>query len=165
MSESNGWLAAGGVGAAITACLFVLMAVLVDASDLVARMFRIFPLSQTEVSPNDSCAIPSLRRAITIEGVVGRLRAGTLQPLPDAAILSDDPLSGRRTVEVSAEGSFRFVAGFPDDAPAPCGDTERPAIDTVQHLVIRAAGCTERTLPVTRAWVPHTILLDCPARE
>jgi hypothetical protein len=159
------WLVAGGVGALASLALFVGMGWLLDTSHLMDRLFRVFPLKQTVLDADEACGDTPLLRAVTIEGVVGTLRAGRLQPLVDAEVRSDGPGSGTRPVEVSGDGGFRLVAAFPDDRPSPCDTGARSATAPVQHLIVRAPGCSERRVPITRAWVPHAVLLECPDRR
>lgn len=161
------WLVAGAIGAAVTLSLFVAMAAAIDGVDIAERLFRIFPLKQVAASATDECAAggapPHL--AVPIEGVVGRLRDDQLAPLSDVIAMGDNAITGATPVDVSSDGSFRFVAAFRDDAPSTCPES-RPAMeDAPQQLTFRAAGCVERIIPVTAAWVPHTVLLDCTDRD
>jgi len=159
------WLMAACVGSVASLSIFVLMTRVVDASGLVDRLFRVFPLIRTELDPDEACGDASLLRAVSVDGVVGTLRDGRVEPLADAVVVSEDARSGPRPVDVSAEGRFRVVAAFPDDRPSACPPGERAAAGAALHLVVNAPGCSERRVPVTQAWVPHSVLLECPDRR
>lgn len=156
------WLVAGGFATVVTLLLFATMTRLVDGSWILDSLIRVFPLQQTQLPPEDECAaIPPLGGAVTIEGVVGRYRDGVFQPLPEAHIVGRTALGVDAEVEVAENGIFRFATAFPNQLPPTC-----PPPETVeQRLRIRASGCEERVVPVTRAWIPHRVLLDCPARD
>jgi hypothetical protein len=154
-------VAAAGVGVLTTALIFVVMALLIDPTALVDRMFRIFPLIQTELAADEACEDGPLLRAVTIEGVVGHIRDGVLRPLRDVEVVGGERESEAVPVDVSADGSFRFATAFPDAAPSPCDGRQRAPVAVAQQLFFRAPGCAERRVPITRAWVPHAIVLDC----
>ena len=138
--------------------LLTVMVSLVDGSAIVMRFFRVFPLTVAVPCPEGDCApaFPELPLATTIEGSVGYLAAGRIVPLEAAQIVAERPNGKSREVEVDSKGEFRFVTALPMDAPA----TRRPGAVTTQ-LRIRAPGCNERRVPVTRAWTPRPILLAC----
>ena len=158
------WLLAVCIGVLTTASIFAVMALSLDATAIVERMFRYFPLTQTELSTTDECRTDDsdLPAPVLIEGVVGRLDAGAFRPLPDTEVVGDDAVSRAVAVELSDAGEFRFATTFPSDAPSPCGGDEPATGAETQLLVFRAPGCTERRVPVTRAWVSHRIVLECP---
>lgn len=155
------WLVALAVGGATTLGLFALMAGVVDATWIVQRMFRIFPLTQTPFASDEDCSERALWRAVAIEGVVGTLRGGALRPLPGMRAEGHDPVSGTVAVDVAADGSFRFAAAFADEAPSACAGAATRTSGPPPRLVFRAPHCKERVVPVTAAWVPHAIVLDC----
>lgn len=161
------WLVAGSVGLAVTLSLFVAMAASLNGVDIVGRLFRIFPLTQTAITSPDECAEGGIAShlAVAIEGVVGHLRGDQLTPLSDADLIGDNAITGETPVDVADDGSFRFIAAFPNDDPAACRETKPLKAGATQRLIIRAPGCTERIIPVTAAWVPHAILLDCETRD
>jgi len=161
------WLVAGGVGVTITIALFVVMAAALSGVDIVGRMFRIFPLTRTAVVGSDECADGGIAAhlAVPIEGVVGYLRNDQVIPLFDADLIGDNAVTGETPVEVAKDGSFRFIAAFPNPDPAACRESEPLKDGAAQRLTVRARGCTERIVPVTAAWVPHAILLDCAVRD
>lgn len=152
------WLVAGGLATAVTVLIFATMTRLVDGSWILDKIIRVFPLHQTQLTPEDECdAVPPLGGAVTIHGVVGSYRDGVFHPLPQARIVGRTALGAESEVEVDPNGVFRFATAFPNEAPSLC-----PPPETVdQQLRIQAPGCRERTVPVTRAWVPHRVLLDC----
>jgi hypothetical protein len=161
------WLVAGGFGAVVTASLFVAMSAAIDGVDIVGRMFRIFPLTQTAVPDPDDCADPEIAShlAVPIEGVIGHMRGDRLAPISDAVVVGVNAITGETPVDVSADGSFRFVAAFPDNTPTTCPGVKPLKEGTPQRLVVRAPGCVERIVPVTAAWVRHTVFLDCADRD
>jgi hypothetical protein len=160
------WLVTGAIGVLTTLSIFAAMAFSLDATDLVGRLFRLFPLTQTELATTDECRTDAshLPAPVLIEGVVGHLSGGAFRPLGDAAALGDDSVTRAVAVEISAGGAFRFATTFPSDAPSPCGPG-RPTGGESQVLTFQAPGCIERRVPVTRAWVPHSIVLACPERR
>lgn len=157
------WLLAAGVGAGITLALFIAMSVVVEGTAILERMFRLFPLQRAEISSTDECARPDrvLANAVTIEGTVGSFDGDGFRPLPDARVTGRNALSDAIDVEVDGDGRFRFVTSFRSEAPSPCGDESAPTGGERQQLVLRAPGCAERSVPVTRAWVDHRVVLDC----
>jgi len=159
------WLVAAAIGGGTSIALFVGMATAIDAVDIVERMFRIFPLTQTILTDADACASDEIssHRAVPIEGVVGFWRGETFIPLADAEVTGENAVTGAVPVEVGADGAFRFVAAFPNEAAAACGGA--PAEAAPQGLSVRAPGCANRRVPVTGAWVPHAIALECPERS
>jgi hypothetical protein len=160
MSELLRWLGAGTVGVVVTFALFVAMTRLVDGPSILEGVMRIFPLILAPPTPEDECAA-RLASAVTIEGVVGEYRDGIFHPRSDAETSSDDALGGARKVDVAPDGSFRFVTAFPRDVPTDCPAVEAPIQATTQRLLIRAPGCQDRSVPVTRAWLAHRVVLDC----
>jgi hypothetical protein len=161
------WIVAGGVGAASALALFAAMAASIEGVDIVERLFRIFPLTQTVLPDTDECGADGTAShlAVPIEGVVGHLRDDGMAPLPDATVVGENAITGTMPVDVSSNGTFRFVAAFPNDEPSACRDAESVTEGAPQQLVVRAPGCAERIVPVTAAWVPHTVLLDCAGRD
>ncbi len=159
MSEIGRWLVAATAATVITALLFGAMTRLADGRWLVDRLVRIFPLEQTVLPEEDDCSgQPLLDAAITIEGIVGtRSRDEGFQPLTRAEIVGHDALGASRSVQVEPGGIFRFVTAFASGAPSSCpAPSPKP-----QRLEIRATGCRARSVPVTPAWVPHRVLLEC----
>jgi len=161
------WLAAGGVGIVTSIAIFVAMAAAVDSVDVVDRMFRIFPLTQTTLSEGDECAAGNVasHRAVPIEGVIGYWRGDDWVPLADADVEGENAVTGSAHVDVARDGAFRFIAAFPDEAAAACGGVEPAPTEAPQRLTVRAKGCADRRVPVTDAWVPHAVALECPDRE
>jgi len=128
------WLVAAAIGGGTSIALFVGMAytfgfavaaiaTAIDAVDIVERMFRIFPLTQTILTDADACASDEIssHRAVPIEGVVGFWRGETFIPLADAEVTGENAVTGAVPVEVGADGAFRFVAAFTNEAAAACG--------------------------------------------
>ncbi len=152
------WLMAGSVATVVTLVIFIAMTKMIDGTELLEGLVRIFPLTQTEISPPDECpAVPLLGPAISIEGAVGRYRNGEFEPLAGAQVVGQNALGNAVDIEVSEQGIFRFVTAFADQAPTAC-----PIVPTSdQNLQIRASGCKDRSVPITRAWLPHRVLLDC----
>jgi hypothetical protein len=157
------WLVAGGLATVVTLALFVAMTHMIDGTAILESLIRVFPLIQIELPPPDEdCSDgPRLDNAVYIEGVLGHYASGTFRPLGDAEIFGLNALGNEQLVEVSETGVFRFVTAFPSQAPSPC-----PVAEVIpQRLRIRAEGCQERSIPVTPAWIPHRVLLQCPGRE
>ena len=152
------WLVAASLATLVTLVIFIAMTRMIDGTWLLDSLIRVFPLTQTEIPPGDECSpSPLLGPAISIEGVVGRYRDGDFDPLPAAEVVGHNALGKEVLVEVSEHGIFRFVTAFADESPSPC-----PRVPTRdQKLRIRADGCQERSVPVTRAWLPHRVLLEC----
>jgi len=162
------WGIAGSVAAATTLAIFIAMTRMSDGSEILASLVRFFPLTfaTVDVECDEEDLLAS---AVTIEGAVGYHGPDGFAPLPDVEILRENTSAGERTVEVSADGSFRFVTAFASDAPTSCPPQEEgeDAFDpkTVQQLRLRAPGCVERRVPLTRAWQPHRVLLECSGRS
>jgi len=155
------YLIAGAIGGATALGIFATMAWTFDVSSIVMRMFRIFPLIQTSLEGEGACDESDLWQAVIIEGAVGTLRNGELQALPGASAEGRDGSDRVVPIDIAADGSFRYVAAFPNEAPTTCDRGERSPIGPPPTLVVRAPGCAERVVPITRAWVPHAISLDC----
>lgn len=138
----------------VTFALFGMMVGLVDGRWILDTLIRVFPLYQEPVGEHD---LPALRPEpmvfLTLEGTVGTLAGGGFVPLEDAEILRIGASISDQAIEVDPGGSFRFEASFP-------GDLSGEALAT--QLVIRRPGCSERRVPVTRAWlVSRRIVLHC----
>ena len=161
------WLVMGCIGALTTLSIFAAMALSIDATEILQRMFRLFPLIQTELSTTEECQGEGshLPAPVLIEGIVGHLNDGAFRPLPDTEVTGDDSVSRSVVLEISNEGGFRFATTFPSEAPSPCSLDERSTGGETQLLIFQALGCRERRVPVTRAWVPHRIVLECPSRQ
>jgi hypothetical protein len=161
------WLVAGSVGVAVSFSLFVMMVTAINGTDIVDRLFRYFPLIQVSVTVDDECAEgePPPHLAVAIEGVIGYMRGDELKYLSDAVVRGENAVTGATEVDVSGDGTFRFIAAFPDNAPSACPAGAAVMKEKPQQLVIRASRCVDRRVPITAAWVPHTILLDCPDRD
>ena len=156
------WVVAGGLASIVTLALFATMTRLIDGRWILERLVRVFPLTTTELTQEDDCSggLP-LGGAIDVQGVVGFYDGAGFRPLPDAKIDGRNALGNDSPVEVNAGGVFRFVTAFPTGEPTSC---DHPPPED-QRLRIRAAGCTERTVPVTAAWVAHRVLLECEGRS
>jgi hypothetical protein len=154
---------AGGIGAGTTLGLFFAMSAVVDGTSILQRIFRIFPLIRAEISSTDECARAGtvLSNALAIEGTVGTSSGDGFRPLANAEIIGRNAISDAIAVDVSGDGRFRFVTSFESDAPSPCGERVAATGGDRQQLLFRAPGCAPRRVPVTRAWVPHRVLLDC----
>lgn len=161
------WIFAVCIGVFTTLSIFGAMALSIDATAIVERMFRYFPLIPAEISTTDECQTDDADgpAPVLIEGVVGHLDDGAFRPLPDSEVTGDDSVSRTVVLELSHEGEFRFATSFPSDAPSPCGRDESSTGGESQLLIFRAPGCSERRVPVTRAWVPHRVVLECPSRR
>jgi hypothetical protein len=160
------WAVAAAVATLVTLVLFTVMTRLIDGTWILEGLIRVFPLSTAQVTPEDECAIDeaTARPAVSIAGEVGYYANGSFVPLPDARIQGDDGARPPHPVEVAADGAFRFVTAFPDETPSPCRyDGEKPPAET-QWLIVGAEGCSERRVPVTRAWVSHRVLIPCRDR-
>jgi hypothetical protein len=163
LRSATRWAVAGAVGAGITLGLFVAMSVVTEGTSLLERVFRLFPLIRAEISTTDECAAAgrSLPEVVPIAGTVGTDDGGGFRPLADAQITGRNAISDAIDVEVDGNGTFRFATSFPSDAPSPCAESGAATGGERQQLVVRAPGCAERRVPVTRAWVAHRVLLDC----
>ncbi|MBW2274425.1 MAG: hypothetical protein JRG96_14230 [Deltaproteobacteria bacterium] len=161
--EALRWLVAVCVASAVTVGLLFMMTGLVDPSSIVMHLVRLYPLTQAAPCPEEGCATPSpvLPVAVTIEGSVGYRAEGRIMPLGAAEIVAERPNGKNRKVEVDADGKFQFVTGWPIASPSPPGSESRRRGSSTPQLLIRAPGCTERRVPVTRAWIPRLILLSC----
>jgi hypothetical protein len=151
------------LASALTFGLLSMMIGLVDGSGIVKRLIWLYPLTQALPCPGGECsaALPDLPAAITIEGTVGHLAAGRIVPLGSAQVVAERPNGKVREVEVDTGGRFRFVTAWPSDPQAtPSAESRRGGTASTQ-LILRAPGCTERRVPVTRAWTPRPILLSC----
>jgi hypothetical protein len=111
-----------------------------------------------------AAAIPGDDTAVASPGTSSSGDGSKVPEVPDVSETSGVSEESTRTVEVSAEGVFRFVTAFASNAPSACGPAPDSAPRANRELVIRAEGCTERRIPVTSAWIPHRVLLDCAAR-
>jgi hypothetical protein len=170
LQELLRWGIAGSVATAMTLAIFIAMTRMIDGSAILATIVRIFPLTFASLEGDGECDEDDLLAgAVTIEGAVGYHGADGFAPLADAEILRENTSARERTVEVRADGSFRFVTAFASDAPTSCPPPrkEEDAVDpkTVQQLRLRAPGCVERRVPLTRAWQPHRLLLECRERR
>ncbi len=158
------WTIAATVGAMVTAGLFVGMTRMIDGSWILDKMLRVFPLEQTE--PVDPCEVWGQEQTlVTIEGTVGYLGQTGFVALPDAEMIGEHGHAPRQRVEVSDTGGFRFVTPFEEQRPEKCAELGEPQQPPSARLLIRAPGCKPRSVPVTRSWLPHRVLLDCEARS
>jgi len=156
------WSLAATVGASVTVVLFVAMTRLIDGSWILDRVLRVFPLEQSEaVDPCEAWQAESI--LVTIEGTVGYLGPKGFVALPDARMMGEHAEAPPQHVEVSTTGSFRFVTPFEAPRPERCGESASHA-GSSPRLLIQAPGCVARSVPVTRNWLPHRVLLDCEAR-
>jgi hypothetical protein len=151
------WVVAGSLSAVVTGLLFLVMTRMSDGSWILEKLIWVFPLTQTELGPDDCPTAPPVTAAVDIEGVVGHYREGVFHPLPNAEITGRNSHDSGVTVEVSEDGIFHFVTGFASGEPTSCPFPPAAA----QHLEFRAPGCSERSVPITPAWVPHRVLLKC----
>lgn len=156
------WTIAAGVGATVTAALFLSMTRLIDGSWILDGLLRIFPLQQTEGV--DPCEVWEPEQTLeTIEGTVGYLAEGGFVALPGATVIGQHGRAAPQRVDVSATGGFRFVASFPEPRPETCGRSPQP-LHSSARLLIEAPGCTARSVPITRGWLAHRVLLQCEER-
>ncbi len=152
------WLLYASLAMACTLLIFIGMTRMVDGSWIIDKLIWVFPLTLTQIEPADDCdGGPALGSAVRIEGIVGHYRGRGFEPLPNAEVLGYDARGDAIPIEVSERGAFTFATAFQRDEPSGCPTT--PAAK--QRLRIRARGCAERSVPVTRAWRPHRVLLEC----
>ena len=157
------WSLAATVGVGVTIVLFVGMTRLIDGSWILDKVLWVFPLEQTEAV--DPCEVWQAEQTlVTIEGTVGTLGPTGFVALPDARMMGEHVQSPPQHVEVSAAGTFRFVTPFEGQRPESCGDTASRTGPS-PRILIQAPGCTARSVPVTRNWLPHRVLLDCEPRS
>ena len=157
------WTIAATIGATVTAGLFVAMTRLIDGSWIIDKMLRVFPLEQTEQV--DPCEVWKAEQVlVTIEGTVGYLGRTGFVALPDAEMVGKHRYAPSQRVEVTGTGGFRFVTPFEEQRPQSCSEPGRPPAPS-PRLLIQARGCSTRSVPVTRNWLPHRVLLDCEARS
>ena len=157
------WALAATLGTIVTAGLFVTMIQLIDGSWILERMMRIFPLEQTEFV--DPCEVWKAEQIlVSIEGTVGYLGRTGFVALPDAKMVGEHRYAPPQRVEVSGAGGFRFLTPFEEQRPQSCSEPGRPPAPS-PRLLIQAPGCSARSVPVTRNWLPHRVLLDCEARS
>ena len=163
MSGVVRWTIATIIGATITAGLFVSMTRMIDGSWILDRILRVFPLKQTEFV--DPCEVWEQEQTlVTIEGTVGYLGRAGFVALPDAQILGEHGHAPPQRVEVSDAGGFRFVTPFEEQRPEKYVDHASPEPPS-PRLLIQAPGCSTLSVPVTRNWLPHRVLLDCEERS
>jgi hypothetical protein len=157
------WTIAVIIGVAVTAGLFVSMTRMIDGAWILDQMLRVFPLEQTEFG--DLCEVWEQEQTlVTIEGTVGYFGRAGFVALPEAQMIGEHGHAPPQRVEVSDTGGFRFVTAFEEQRPERCverGSPEPPS----PRLQIQAPGCSTRSVPVTRNWLPHRVLLDCEARS
>lgn len=157
------WGLAASIGASVTVLLFVGMTRVIDGSWILDKVLRVFPLELTEaVDPCEEWQAEST--LVTIEGTVGYLGPAGFVALPDARMMGEHVHAPPQRVEVSAGGTFRFVTPFEGQRPERCGETPSRT-GASPRLLIQAPGCAARSVPVTRNWLPHRVLLDCEARS
>jgi hypothetical protein len=163
LQELLRWSIAAAVAIGMTLAIFIAMTRMIDGSDILATIVRIFPLSFASPEDQGACE-DELPNAVTIGGSVGYYGAEGFEPLIDAEIFREGARGGQQSVGVSADGVFRFVTAFASEAPTRCPRDDGFDPNTAQQLRLRAPGCTERSVPVTRAWLPHRVLLECSER-
>ena len=157
------WSLAASIAAGVTAVLFIGMTRLIDGSWILDQVLRVFPLEQTAAV--DPCKEWQAEQTLVpVEGTVGYLGPTGFVALPDARIMGEHVQAPSQHVEVSAAGTFRFVTPFEAPRPESCGE---PAsrLGPSPRLLIQAPDCSARTVPVTRNWLPHRVLLDCEERS
>ena len=150
------WAIAIPAAGIITFALIGTMAGLVDGRSILEKMVRLFPLQEQAVGVDDLLALRPAQREVSIpfEGRVGTRTENRFVPLERVEILGIRASGDGRAIEVGAGGHFRFESAFPDE------HASEPA---TRQLVIRSPGCSERRVPVTRAWLRRRqIVLDCP---
>jgi hypothetical protein len=150
------WAIAVPAAGIVTFALIGTMAGLVDGQWILEKLIRLFPLEEQAVGVDDLPALRPAQREVSIpfEGRVGTRSENRFVPLERVEILGIRESGDGQPIEVGAGGHFRFESAFPDEhATAPA----------TRQLVIRSPGCSERRVPVTRAWLrPRQIVLDCP---
>ena len=157
------WTIAAIIGSTVTAGLFVSMTRMIDGSWILDQMLRVFPLEQTEFV--DPCEVWEREQTlVTIEGTVGYLGRAGFVALPEAQMIGEHGDAPRQRVEVSDAGGFRFVTPFEEQRPEKCVEAGSPEPPS-PRLLIQAPGCSTRSVPVTRNWLPHRVLLDCEERN
>jgi hypothetical protein len=162
LQEALRWAVAIPLALLVALALFAIVAKGLDGSWIAKALMRVFPLRQTALTPKERCEIEP-RPAITVEGSVGYRAGDAFVPLPDAEIRGEHVVGASRGLDVDASGRFRLVSALPGGSPE-CVPGVGGTAAATPHLVFRAPGCVERRVPLTAAWVPHRVLLDCPAR-
>ena len=157
------WTLAAIIGVTVTAALFVTMTRLIDGSWIIDKMLRVFPLEQTALV--DPCEVWEAEQTlVTIEGTVGYHGRKGFVALPDAEMVGKHGAAPPQRVEVGRSGGFRFVTPFDEQRPERCEEAGSSEASS-PRLLIQAPGCSARSVPVTRNWLPHRVLLDCKARS
>jgi hypothetical protein len=158
------WTIAAIVGSTVTAGLFASMTRMIDGSWILDQMLRVFPLEQTGFV--DPCEVWEPEQTlVTIEGTVGYLGSAGFVALPEAQMIGEHGNAPPQRVEVSDAGGFRFVTPFEERRPEKCSDLGELPEPPSPRLLIQAPGCATRSVPVTRNWLRHRVLLDCEERS
>lgn len=156
------WTLAAIVGVTVTAMLFVGMTRMIDGAWILERVLRVFPLEQSE--PLDPCEIWQAEQTlVAIEGAIGYAGRAGFVALPDARIVGKHGHAPPQQVDVSGAGSFRFLTPFEEQRPESCAEPGSAAAP-LPRLLVQAPGCLTRSVPISRNWLPHRVLLDCEAR-
>ena len=157
------WTLAATIGTTVTAGLFVGMTRMIDGTWILEQMIRVFPLKRIELV--EPCEVWGQEQIlVTIEGTVGYLGSAGFVALPEAQVIGEHGHTPPQRIDVSDAGEFRFVASFEQQRPEQCQERGSPEPRS-PRLMIEAAGCSKRSVPVTSGWLPHRVLLDCDARS
>ncbi len=160
------WLVSATVAGSVTAFLFLSMTRLVSGEWLYEGLLRIFPLGNG--SPSSECLeMVGEPAAVTIEGEIGYLESGSFVPIRDGVIVGGEGEDAMLLGRTSSNGGFEVELRFAAETPTSCEDRQ-PAPRATRRsrmLTLRAPGCTERRVPITPAWVPHRVILECQERE
>ncbi len=160
------WVVSASVAGSVTALLFLTMTRLVSGEWLYQGLLRIFPLDQG--APGKECLeIVGEGATVTIEGELGYYDAGRFVSIADGELFEmtggEATLLGRTSDSGGFEVELRFAADTPASCRDPAAPRPRPA-DRSRTISLRAPGCAERRVPITPAWVPHRVILDCAER-
>ncbi len=147
----------------MTAGIFALVLGVSVGPSTLERLFRLFPLRQVALTPEERCDLGPrrLQEAVSIEGRVGTLIGEQFVALEHAEVVGERLAAAAEWMSVESNGHFHFVTALPKEGDADCFTGPDGVPLPTPQLVIRAPGCAERRVPVVRPWIPRRILLSC----
>ncbi len=157
------WVVSAAVAGTVTTAIFLAMTRLVSGEWLLAGLLRIFPLG-TSAPAVDCLELVGRSAPVKIEGELVALEEGRFVPIADGTIFAGRGPEAAPLGRTDAKGAFEIVLAFPLEAPASCRERVEAAPVRSRTITLRAPGCVERRVPVTPAWVPHQVVLDCGER-